>query len=197
MTSDRATILAELRAKLAPLAPPSTPPPALPSGVPELDARTGGWPHPGLAVIAGAPGLGRMGFVLPALRALTADGRAVAIVDAMGWCNPAGLPGVALERLILVRPGASQASWAAEQLLRCGEVPLVVVLDPPPPGRLGVRWMRAAEMGGTTGIVLLGRPDPGLPAKLRLEMRGPGTAQVIRATGNRLASHTTGDRVSL
>src|SRR5690349_23318859 len=116
-----------------------------------------------------------MGFVLPAMGALTNAGRHVAIVDAQGWCNPAGLPGVALDRLVLVRPGASQAGWAAEQLLRSGELPLVLVLDPPPPGRLGVRWMRAAEMGGTSGIVLLGRPDPGLPAKLRLEMVGPGS----------------------
>lgn len=185
MTPERAAILAELRAKLAPLAPPTTPPPALPSGLPALDALCGGWPNPGLAVIAGAPGLGRLGFVLPAMRALTAAGRHVALVDAAAWCNPAGLPGVDLDRLVLVRPGASQAGWAAEQLLRCGEIALVVVLDPPPPGRLGVRWMRAAEMGGTTGIVLLSRPDPGLPAKLRLEMCEAGAARVVRATGSR------------
>lgn len=188
MTEDRAIILAELRRKLAPHAPPATPPEGLLSGVPALDAATGGWPHPGVAVIAGAPGTGRMGFVLPVLRSLTADGHNVAIVDAAGWCNPPGLPGVDLERVILVRPGASQALWAAEQLLRCGSVPLVLLLDPPPPGRPGIRLQRAAELSGGTGLVLLSRPDPGLPARLRLEMCGAGTARLTRGGNDSLVT---------
>ena len=175
---DRAAILADLRRQLAekaPVRPPATP---LPSGIPSLDAATGGWPRPGVAAVRGAPGTGRLGLVLPALRALSCADRMVAVVDAMGWLNPPGLPGVRMSRLLLVRPGVGQACWAAEQLASSGAVPLAAVLDAPPFGRASLRLQRAAESGGSTVIVV--GEDPGLSSGLTIEMSGARAARVTR-----------------
>ncbi len=183
MTADRATILAELRQKLAATAPPLTETELVPSGVPELDAVTGGWPRPGISAIVGAPGSGRLGWTLPALRRLTAEDRPVAIIDAQGWLNPPGLPGVKLDRLVLVRPGLPQALWAAEQLARSGALALTLLLDPPPLGRAARRLRHAVETGHSALIVLSDRNDPDLAAHLRLETASPGTARLARGPG--------------
>ncbi len=184
MNSDRATILAELRQKLAATAPPLTEGEHVPSGVSGLDAVTGGWPRPGVSAIVGAPGSGRLGWVLPALRRLTAEDRPVAIVDTQGWLNPPGLPGVNLDRLVLVRPGAAQALWAAEQLARSGALGIVLLLDPPPFGRAGRRLRHAVEAGHSALIVVSDRNDPDLAAHLRLETSSPGTARLARGGGS-------------
>lgn len=156
------------------------PTPRLAMGVPQLDARTGGWPRPGLALVAGAAGTGRLGVVLPTLARLTQQGRSVAIVDPVGWLHPPGLAGVVLEHLVVVRPGASRAAWAAEQLARCGAVPVVVLLDPPPLRKDGRRLQHAAEAGDATVLVLSEAPQRGLPADLVLETRAPGRVRVQR-----------------
>lgn len=183
MGPDRATILAELRQKLAATAPSLVEQALVPSGVPELDAVAGGWPRPGVSAIVGAAGTGRVGWALPALRRLTAEDRFVAVVDTLGWLNPPGLPGVTLERLILVRPGAAQSLWAAEQLARSGALPLVLLLDPPPLGRAARRLRHAVEAGHAALLVLSDRHDPDLAPNLRLETTSPGTARLARGAG--------------
>lgn len=183
MTPERAAILAELRAKLAHTAPPVVEGEVLASGVSALDAAAGGWPVPGVSVVLGAPGSGRLGWVLPTLRRLTAGERAVAVVDVQGWLNPPGLLGVELHRLMIVRPGAAQAAWAAEQLARSGAVPFTVLLDPPPLGRAGRRLALAVEAGRTALVVITDRMDQGLPTALRLEITGPGQALLARGPG--------------
>lgn len=183
MTPERAAILAELRAKLAHTAPPVVEGEALPSGIRSLDAATGGWPVPGVSVVLGAPGSGRLGWVLPTMRALTAGDRPVAVVDVLGWLNPPGLPGVELHRLMIVRSGAATAAWAAEQLVRSGAVPLTVLLDPPPLGRAGRRLALAAEAGRSALVVVSDRRDQGLPTAMRLEISGPGQATLARGPG--------------
>lgn len=183
MNADRASILAELRQKLAATAPPLTETEHLPSGVPGLDAVTGGFPRPGITAIVGAAGSGRLGWVLPALRRLTEEDARVAIVDTQGWLNPPGLPGVNLDRLILVRPGAAQALWAAEQLARSGALGLTILLDPPPLGRAGRRLRHAVEAGHSALVVVSDRADPDLAAGLRLETASPGTARLARGGG--------------
>ena len=164
-------------------------PRAIPSGHPALDAAVGGFPRPGVVEVAGLPGSGRLGVLLPALARETRAGRAVAVVDALGRLHPPGLPGVAWSRLLLVRPGPEQAPWAAEQVLRSGAVPLVVLLDPAPFGRSGWRLLRAAEEGDAVLAVVAEAPDPGLPATLRLAPRfipGRGTLAVRLAGGRRV-----------
>ena len=180
MTAERAAILAELRRKLAATTPVVVAPVGLPTGLAALDRAIGGWPSPGLSAVVGAAGSGRLGLLLPAMIALTCAGRTVAVVDAPGWLNPPGLPGLALTHLLLIRAGAGQAAWAAEQLARSGALPLVVLLDPPPLGRSGRRLQHAAEAGRCAVVVLSERADADLPAALRLEMIDARHVRVAR-----------------
>jgi hypothetical protein len=99
---------------------------AVPTGFAALDRELpgGGWPAGALAeVLCGTEGIGELQLVLPALAALTGEGRRVA------WLAPPHLPyapalaaaGVRLEHLVVVRaPGRRDALWAAEQALRSG-----------------------------------------------------------------------------
>lgn len=177
--ADRAAVLADLRAHLARVAPMRAAPPArLSTGLPTLDAAVQGWPRPGVAEVTGKPGSGRLRVLLPVLQDLTHDGQRVALVDPVGWLNPPGLSGVILDRVLLVRPGATRALWATEQLLRCGGLPLVVLIDPGPLGRAARKLQLAAE-AGDAGLCVLGEaPDPQLPARVRLESLGAGRVRI-------------------
>lgn len=158
-----------------------------PTGFAALDAAVGGWPAPGLAEVVGAPGSGRLGLLLPLLARLSGAGRWVALVDILERLYPPAIPAVERARLLLVRPGAERALWAAEQLAACGDVPVVVLLDPLPVGRAGYRLLRAAEQGGGLVAVLAERSEQPLPASLRIEAQGvsPGAlrVRVLRAPG--------------
>ncbi len=153
----------------------------LPSGVPELDEYNLGWPRPGISVVRGAPGTGRLGLLLPALQELTRRQRWVGVVDCAQWLYPPGLPGVALDWLLMVCPGGEQAAWAAAQLARCAVFPLVIVLDPPRMGRGGRRLQRAAEAGESAVVVVGELKDGDLPVDLLLEMTGPSRARLVRS----------------
>ena len=97
---------------------------AVPTGFRALDAELpgGGWPAGGLVeALCRHEGIGELQLVLPALAALTAEGRRAV------WLAPPHLPyapalrgaGVRLECLTVVRaPGRRDALWAAEQALR-------------------------------------------------------------------------------
>ena len=99
---------------------------AVPTGFPLLDRELpgGGWPAGGLTELLGErQGIGELQLVLPALAALTGQGRRVA------WIAPPHLPyapalaaaGIDLTQLVVVRaPGRRDALWAAEQVLRAG-----------------------------------------------------------------------------
>jgi cell division inhibitor SulA/protein ImuA len=98
----------------------------LASGFAALDRELpgGGWPRGVLTeLLGGLEGIGELQLVLPALAALTAQGRRVA------WLAPPHLPyapalaaaGIDLTNLAVVRaPGRRDALWAAEQVLRSG-----------------------------------------------------------------------------
>ena len=179
---DKAVVLADLRRHIAQIAPMRPLPVGLPTGVSALEAVTGGWPCPGVALIQGPVGTGRISPVLPALARLTTARRTVAIVDSGCILHPPGLPGVCLDNLLLVRPAPTRVLWAAEQLARCDAIPLVVLLDPPSLGRQAVRLQRAAEAGTSTVIVISELAQRRLPAALRLQTgrRGPGHVQLRR-----------------
>ncbi len=192
MSSSRAAALAELRRTLSTqgaLVDP-TPRGGVPTGFAPLDA-TVGWPVSGLAELCGLPGSGRMGLLLPLLARSTSAGRWVAIIDVLGRLHPPGLVGVAWSRLLVVRPGAERAVWAAEQLAASGDVPVVALLDPMPVGRAGYRLLRAAEQGSCTVVVVGERSEQSLPASLRLQALGHGRGtlrvRVVRAPGRHLA----------
>lgn len=179
--SSRAATIAALRAHLAEVAPHRGAPSQAPTGLPVLDAALGGWPAPGVGALHGPVGSGRLRLVLPALKAHTQAQRTVALVDAMGWLHPPGLPQVDLQHLMLVRPGSARAAWAATQLAGSGATPLIVLLDPPRLGREGLRLVRAAEAGHSTVLVLSEDRDMDLPAQLRIEVLGQGQVRVLRS----------------
>ena len=122
-------------------------------------------------------------MILPALVAHTQAARTIAVVDAVGWLHPPGLPEVNWQHLMIVRPGARRAGWAAVQLAGSGAVPLVVVLDPPRLRRNGLRLTRAAEAGDSTVIVFTESPDTDVPAAIRLHVLGQGQIRVERGGG--------------
>ena len=194
----RAATIAALRAHLAEIAPHRGRPTQTPTGLPALDQIIGGWPAPGVGAVYGPVGSGRLGLVLPMLQAHTQAGRTVAVVDAMGWLHPPGLPGVDLRHLMLVRPGSARAAWAATQLAGSGALPLVVLLDPPRLGREGLRLVRATESGHTTTLVLCEVRDPDLPAPLRVEILDRGRVRIQGAGAERiiqLHGHTMSKRL--
>lgn len=175
-----AAVLAALREHLAKVAPVRVRPGRRKTGLSALDAATGGWPQPGISLVHGAPGTGRLGLVLPALRAETARGNTVAIIDAEGWLYPPGLPGVTLEHLLVVRPGPSRAAWATEQVVRCGAIPFVVLLDPPPLRRAGRRLQHATEAGMSALVVISSGPQRDLPVGLRITQEDRDHVQIER-----------------
>jgi hypothetical protein len=145
---------------------------AVSTGLAALDAWLRGWPRPGVIELAGPPGAGRLALVLPLIERLTRQGQAVLMVDPQHLLHPPGLGPVDPSRIVLVRPPGERAAWAAEQAARSGAVEALFLLDTPPLGRGGVRLARAAEAGGMHVFVLSPRPEPELPAALRLEVVG-------------------------
>jgi hypothetical protein len=150
---DRSQRLAALRSHLATVAPVRSRPRGIPLGIAALGELH--WPRPGLSEVSGMPGSGRL---------------------VLGQLYPPGLSGVRLDQVLLVRPGRSQVAWAAEQIARSGVCPLVVLIDPPRLGPGARRLQHAAEAGGVSLIVVSERPDPGLPAALRLATPRAGQA---------------------
>jgi hypothetical protein len=177
---DRAAVVAQLRQHIAKVAPVRHTSGRLAMEHPALERWVQGWPRGGISTVEGAMGVGRLGIVLPAMATRTQRGESVAVVDAVGWLHPPGLVGVVLERLLVVRPGTRRAGWAAEQIARCGAVPLVVVLDPPRFGRGGRRLQFAAEEGNSAVVCVLEAMDRSLPASVRLVVSAPDRVRVER-----------------
>ncbi len=109
-----ASLLAQLRdtPKLAAVTPASRlevrpAPEMVSSGIPELDALTGGWPRGCLSEICGSVSSGRTSIALAALAQATQRGEACALVDASDALDPASAAaaGIAMERLLWIRCG--------------------------------------------------------------------------------------------
>jgi len=108
----------------------------LPTARPEIDALLGGGLERGvLTELVGGRGGGRFGIVLSALAAATAAGETVALIDLGDGLDPqaAETAGVALERLLWVRPERLRDALAASEMaLQSGFALVVLDLGPPP-----------------------------------------------------------------
>jgi hypothetical protein len=87
------------------------------------DALQGGWPQSALTEIVGRyKGFG-FSLILPTLAKLTAEGKAVALVNTpyIPYAPALDSRGIVLDRLLWIRSGNDdEALWAVEQLLRSG-----------------------------------------------------------------------------
>jgi len=176
----RAALESLLRARkldvtLTPCDAPLPPERLAPTGDAGLDAALGGGLRRGhVSEIVGASSSGRSTLAARLLAAATARGEATAIVDACDTWDPASAAaeGVALERVLWVRPSTSPrvgeqhaviALRAFSLILQAGGFGLVVfdLADVPP---LAIRrfppttWMRAARLveGRDTVALLVG-----------------------------------------
>jgi recombination protein RecA len=145
-----------------------------PSGVGALDAVTGGLPAPGLVALHGEVGSGRSRLAAAVLAACAAGGRSVAWIDGARQLHPPALAelGIPLDALLIVRPPAGHAVWAAEQVLASGCFPRVAISGVERVGVGGQRWARAAEQGRATALIVVGDAGRDLPAALRLRVEG-------------------------
>ncbi len=152
--------------------------PSVPSGFGALDAELpgGGWPRGALTeLLLDGAGLGELGLLMPALRALRAEG---------GWSLVVGAPyplhapawaaaGIDLSRLLVVSPAlARDALWAAEQALASGAPGAVLCWTDKADARAMRRLQVAAAAGGAAAFLF--RPQVAASeasvAPLRLEL---------------------------
>lgn len=180
-SSSLADILADARVwklKDASAAPPR---PVWSTGSKLLDARLpgGGWPTASLVeVLIDDTGLGEVQLFLPALVACQ---RQAAEIPWLVWIAPPHEPfapalaqqGIKLDRLLVVRPDtATEALWAAEQVLSSGVCAAVLLWLKGTDDRWLRRLKLAAEAGGALGVLF--RPErhrfESSPASLRLLM---------------------------
>lgn len=152
------------------------------AGVDELDGLIAGLPCPGIVELVGDRGSGCTRLVLSVVARATERGERVAWLDlTRTFYPPAALRhGVDLQRVVVVRPPAHAATWAAEQVIRAGCLPLVVIHEPEAAGRADRRWALAAEMGHCRVLVIRraaktrsgNRSQRVLASDVRLEVRG-------------------------
>jgi hypothetical protein len=157
----------------------------LPCCIPDADRLLGGGLARGEVVeVVGRRSSGRFSLVLSLLAAATHTGESVALVDLGDQLDPqaAEAAGVALERLLWLRPRRlKEALGAAELLLQTDFV--LVALDlgqPPVPGGRGVEtfWVRLGRAARDhRGALLVSAPyrTSGSIAQAVLELRSAGT----------------------
>ncbi len=154
----------------------------LPTGFAELDARLpgGGWPFPALVESLSARcGLGEIGLLMPALRALQS-----AIADpprAIAWLNPPFIPyapalaehGLNLQQQLVAGPLTPvQALWAMEQAMRSGACAAVLGWADRASTQSLRRLKLAASEGGCLGVLFRSssRRAQSSPASIRLAL---------------------------
>ena len=189
---ERSLVLKSLRDRI--VRPQITRPGHLTMEAPGLDSWLGGWPLGAVSEVAGMPGSGRLGLVLPLLRRLALRRERVVLIDPAQAFHPPAHPDVC-GAMLLLRPPPAQAAWAAEQAARAGAVQLVVLLDLALSGRAGMRLGKAAEAGGTAVIAITEQADADLPAILRLSVSGWADPRTLRVTCTRARDgRALGDR---
>jgi len=159
-----------------------------PTGVPELDALTGGLPRGAITDLFGPASSGRTSLLLSILAAATERQEVCALVDANDTFEPvsAAAAGVDLERLLWVRcagnPG--HALKAVDLLIHGGGFGVVAMDlgDTPPRITRSIqlaswfRLRRAIEKTPTALVALEREPSVHSCATLALEMKREGAA---------------------
>lgn len=157
--------------------------PPVPTGIEALDQLLGGGlPVGKLTSIQADPGCGGLRLIAAMLAHQTADRAnptAAAVVDgpmAVGSIHPPGLhsSGVRLDRLLIAVPkDLTKTVRAAEELLRHGSFPLVIVRGLLAGESHARRLLLAAEAGRSAGVILVeGRTRATPPScSMRLEVR--------------------------
>jgi len=182
-------------------------PECVPSGVPALDAATGGLPRGCLTEIFGPASSGRTSLLLSILAQATHREEVCALVDAEDAFDPASASadGVHLDRLLWVRcHNAEQALKAADLLIQGGGFGLVVLdlgdTSPATARRISLtswfRLRRAVENTPTVLISVARQSNAKTCASLQLECvreqvdwRGAlHTSRLLRAISARATS---------
>ncbi|NII09404.1 translesion DNA synthesis-associated protein ImuA [Oleiagrimonas sp. C23AA] len=163
------------------------------TGRAELDAQLpgGGWPQGALSeMLSEHDGLGDFNLALPALKALTREGRRVVLI------NPPYVPyapalraaGVDLRQLNQLAAEGPEAVWTMEQCLRSGGCGAVIAWI----GQLDYRSLRRLQLAAESGdsLALLFRPAAeaahNSPAGLRLHVcaeHGHTRVDVLKSRG--------------
>lgn len=179
---------------------PRPAPELVPSGIPELDALTGGLPRGAIADLYGPDSSGRTSLLLSILAEATAREEVCALVDAGDSLDPASAAaaGADLTRLLWIRCAGNpeHALKAADLLIQGGGFGLVALDLGEVPARIArrvplaswFRFRRAIENTPTALIVLEREPSVKSCASLMLEMKrggaewsgAPGCSQLLR-----------------
>jgi len=132
------------------------------TGVQPLDRLlSGGLQHGRLVEIIGRHSCGRFSIVLATLAATTARGEAAALVDLGNALDPqnAAAVGIALDRLLWIRPTHMKPAFIATETVLGAGFPLVIFdlgLPPVPGGRgADTPWLRLARAADAQGSTLL------------------------------------------
>jgi hypothetical protein len=152
-----------------------------PSGVPEVDAATGGLPRGALTEIFGPASSGRTSLLVSVLAEATGRGEVCALVDADDAFDPASgdAAGLYLEKLLWVRCGhnAEHALKAADLLIQGGGFGVVAMdlgdTGPETARRISLtswfRLRRAVEHTPTVLVAVARQPNAKTCASLMLE----------------------------
>lgn len=173
---------------------PAAAPPGVPTGWAGLDRLLagGGWPRGAVTeILTTAPGAGGLQLLMPSLAQLGQEARWLAFVapPLLPYAPALAAWGVALERLLVVRPGtADGALWAVEQALRSAACSAVLAwpaaIEP-----TALRRLQLAAEAGAALAVLFRPPDAAArpsPAALRLAVRptaGGWLVEVLKRRG--------------
>lgn len=175
----------------------SLPDGVLPSGFPELDAELpgGGWPQGCLTeILTEQHGCGELSLLLPSLARLSANGSWLALLAppflpfAPAW----SAAGIALERLVIVRPGRDFL-WSLEQLLASEGFSAILAWSVPAIDPQRLRRLQLAVEGRRVFACLwrsTASAGQASPAALRLAVQGTESALSVRILKRRGAPAT-------
>lgn len=179
---------------------------ALASGHARLDALLpdGGWPLGALTeLLVDLSGAGELALLLPALRAVCARERGIALL-APPWLPQAAVweaAGIPLARLLLVEAAGTDLLWSAEQCLRSGECGAVLLWGSAAGRALNQRALQRLQLAAASGSTLCflyrscaAAANPS-PAPLRLQLDAANGALQVRCLKRRGA--TPGQALSL
>lgn len=165
----------------------------VPTGFPELDAQLpgGGWPFPALMeFLLDRCGLGEIGLLVPALRALQSGTQSGSATRTCAWLNPPYIPyapalverGLDLQRQLITGPLTPvQTLWAMEQALRSGACAAALAWADKASSQALRRLKLAAIEGGALGVLFRSAHQrrQASPASVRVMLAGGGAALQI------------------